>query len=133
MVKKCGIILWNQSKETLFLVFGKKSNKWGFPKGHMEEGENEEETAKREFYEETGFRLPHDLSNNPKYIIRNNIYFVVTLLHENEIIQENVNIPDQNEIEKFEWVTIKRLLQFDLKNCNFGLKTWILNKKYNLL
>jgi len=31
-----------------------KRGHWGFAKGHVEEGESEEETAKREIFEETG-------------------------------------------------------------------------------
>ena len=133
MVKKCGIILWNQSKEKVLLVYGKKSSKWGFPKGHMEENETEQETAHREFFEETGFRLSHDLHNHDKYIIRNNIYFIVTIHHESELIQEANIIPDSKEIDRYEWISINELLRFELQKCNFGLKTWILNKKYNHL
>ncbi len=133
MVKKCGIILWNQGKEKIFLVYGKKSSKWGFPKGHMEEGETIEETAHREFYEETGFRLNQPLENLPRYTIRNNIYFIVTIHDEQDMIQENDKIPDTNEIEKYQWTSINELLSYDLNKCNFGLKTWILNKKYNQL
>jgi 8-oxo-dGTP pyrophosphatase MutT (NUDIX family) len=35
---------------------------WGFPKGHLEEGEKPTDTAVREVYEETGFKveLNHD-------------------------------------------------------------------------
>ena len=133
MIKKCGIILWNQSKEKVFLVFGKKSSKWGFPKGHMEIGETIEETAHREFYEETGFRIENDLQKCPRYTIRNNIYFVVTIHDENSLIQETTKIPDTNEIEKYQWTSINELLSYNLNECNFGLKTWILNKKYNHL
>ncbi|MDR1696471.1 MAG: NUDIX domain-containing protein [Endomicrobium sp.] len=41
--------------EPLFLlVRSKRSGNWGFPKGHIEEGEKEIDTAKREISEETG-------------------------------------------------------------------------------
>ena len=33
-----------------------KRGQWGFAKGHVETGETEEETAKREIFEETGLR-----------------------------------------------------------------------------
>lgn len=33
---------------------------WGFPKGHIEEGENEQETAEREIREETGLTVHVD-------------------------------------------------------------------------
>ena len=126
MIKKCGIILYDIQNKKYFLVKGKKSNKWGFPKGHMEEGETIEETAHREFYEETGFRLNQNLDNLPRYTIRNNIYFIVTIHDEQDMIQETDKIPDTNEIEKYQWTSINELLSYDLNKCNFGLKTWIL-------
>lgn len=133
MIKKCGIILWNQSKEQIFLVYGKKSSKWGFPKGHMEENETEEITAKREFYEETGFDLDLDLRECNKYIIRNNVYFIVTIKDISEIQKKSNHIPDSKEIEKYQWFSINDLLKKNLQEFNFGLKKWILNKKYNQL
>ena len=33
-----------------------KRGQWGFAKGHVEEGETEEQTAKREIFEETGLK-----------------------------------------------------------------------------
>ena len=56
--KSCGAIVFRQSAEhgLEFLVLNEQhSEKWGFPKGHMERGENEYETASREIFEEAGF------------------------------------------------------------------------------
>lgn len=55
--KSCGVIpfRWhNGVKEYLILL--QTNDCWSFPKGHMEPGETEEETALRELYEETGLR-----------------------------------------------------------------------------
>ena len=44
-----------ESGEILFLlIYSKRNNEWGFPKGHVEPNETELETAKREIKEETG-------------------------------------------------------------------------------
>ena len=68
MQKKCGIILFNEETNEFLLVYGKKSNKWGFPKGHNEEGETEIETATREFMEETGYTIDiNQFSWNKKF------------------------------------------------------------------
>ena len=61
MIKKCGIILYNERIQKYFLVYGRKSKKWGFPKGHMENGETEKETTLREFFEETGYHFSTDI------------------------------------------------------------------------
>lgn len=130
MVKKCGIILYNENIKKYFLVYGRKSNKWGFPKGHMEMGETEEETALREFFEETGYQFSSNIQLSKKYIVKNNIYFKVNIPNSNELLQIRSSIPDDNEIEKSEWFTIQEILNMNIKSLNFGLKTWILNKNY---
>ncbi len=53
--KSCGVIpyrLRNGKRE--YLVLMQTNGSWSFPKGHMEPGETETETALRELYEETG-------------------------------------------------------------------------------
>ena len=131
MIKKCGIILYDIQNKKYFLVKGKKSNKWGFPKGHMEEGESEIDTARREFYEETGYNLPFSSSMDKKYIVKNNIYFIVIIEHCNDLIQISEEIPDKNEIQELKWLSISDILSKNIKDLNFGLKTWILNKIYS--
>ena len=42
------------------LIKNKRSANWGFPKGHIEEGESELETAVRETWEETSLRVDVD-------------------------------------------------------------------------
>ena len=53
--KSCGVIPFRyRSGEKEYLVLLQTNNCWSFPKGHMEPGETEEETALRELKEETG-------------------------------------------------------------------------------
>jgi diadenosine hexaphosphate hydrolase (ATP-forming) len=47
-----GIVLGD--KGTIALVRNRKDTKWFFPKGHVDEGEDLEEAARREIEEETG-------------------------------------------------------------------------------
>lgn len=53
-----GIIFRHAKKsgEIEFLLIQDAKNRWTIPKGHMEEGENSKETAKREIGEETGLK-----------------------------------------------------------------------------
>ena len=39
-------------------------------------------------------------------------------------------IPDQAEILKAEWKDIRSILSLDIERCNFGLKHWIMKRKY---
>lgn len=51
----CGFVLFRQLEDKrYYLLMHYKAGHWDFPKGHVEEGEEEEETARRELKEETG-------------------------------------------------------------------------------
>ena len=77
MEKSCGAIVYRESDiEIEFLAIKSKSNgDWGFPKGHMENGETEEQTAKREVFEETGLKvtLVDEFRTTAKYTMPNGI------------------------------------------------------------
>lgn len=53
--KSCGAIIYklDEKGRILFLLIKQKTGHYGFPKGHVEEGETEIETALREVKEET--------------------------------------------------------------------------------
>lgn len=73
MDKTCcagGIVLGDRG--TLALVRTKEGAGWTFPKGHIEEGETDEEAARREIEEETGLtglELIDDLGHYERYRI----------------------------------------------------------------
>jgi bis(5'-nucleosidyl)-tetraphosphatase len=54
------IIFKKENNDILFLVvYSKRNNIWGFPKGHLEQGETEKEAAAREIKEEAGLENLH--------------------------------------------------------------------------
>ena len=57
--KSCGAIIFRKVKGLVeyLLLFQKKSQTWSFPKGHMEAGETEQQTALREVREEAGLAV----------------------------------------------------------------------------
>ena len=68
-----GIVL---SQNKILLVKNKKGDSsadsepwWGYPKGHLEEGEKPSEAAVREVYEETGFLVKNIVHGIWKYLI----------------------------------------------------------------
>ena len=62
--KSCGMIVINDGK---VLIVKQNSGFYGFPKGHMEEGETEIETAIRETREETN--IESYVTNEKRYSI----------------------------------------------------------------
>ena len=57
--KSCGAVVFRRAGDSaeLLIVKNRKSHNWGFPKGHVELGETETETALREIREETGLTV----------------------------------------------------------------------------
>lgn len=57
--KSCGAILYRQGEagREFLLLLQRRSETWSFPKGHMEAGETEKQTAVREIREETGLTV----------------------------------------------------------------------------
>lgn len=56
--KSCGAILYQREADggIRYLIVETRGGHVSFPKGHVEDGENELETARREIWEETGVR-----------------------------------------------------------------------------
>lgn len=112
--KSCGCIIIRDDE--VLLIFEKGRNFWGFPKGHMEQGENEIDTALREVKEEVGL----DVTINQEkryilnYIIRNEIdkttvLYIATPKTTEVVMQES-------EIENAKWCKFDEaldLLTFD--------------------
>ena len=56
--KSCGAVVFTrEGGEIRYLLIKSLSGIYGFPKGHMETGESEEQTAQREVLEETGISV----------------------------------------------------------------------------
>ena len=92
----CGTITFY--KDRILLI---KQNRGyvGFPKGHMEPGETEEETAKRETKEETNIdvKIHKDKKYHISYIIKDVVFFLA------EPISFEIKNQD-SEVESTMWV-----------------------------
>lgn len=53
-VLSCGTVVYRDEDGPVYLLLQYPGGHWDFPKGHVEAGESEEETTRREVEEETG-------------------------------------------------------------------------------
>ena len=106
--KSCGCIIIKN--ENVLLVYEKNRNFWGFPKGHMEKGETEIETALREVKEEIGIDVEIDVQK--RYTLNYNIKNEIdktTVLYIAKPKSEEIVIQD-DEIEKIKWCSFDNAL-----------------------
>lgn len=108
--KSCGGIIFYKTRQNTKILLVKNNNGryWSFPKGHIEDGETEEETAVREIKEETG--LDVTLINGFREIseycpfgkIRKRVVFFLA-----RAFTDNVRIQEE-EIDSYIWVDLQQ-------------------------
>lgn len=98
----------NDGAYDLVLLRHKFGGHWSFPKGHVEQGENEHQTALREVREETGLtiRLLDGFRESVEYfpkpgVKKQVVYFLGKALGE-------VLIPQEEEISEVHWIPIDK-------------------------
>lgn len=111
--KSCGAIVYRKShgNTEILLIKHLNSGHWSFPKGHVEAGETEYETASREVREETGIDIiiyptfREIVSYSPKKdTFKDVVYFLAKA--------KNFDCtPQEDEISEVKWVEIDRALQ----------------------
>lgn len=108
--KSCGGIIFYKTKQNTKILLVKNNNGryWSFPKGHIEDGETEQETAIREIKEETGLdvTLVSDFREISEYCpfgkIRKRVVFFLA-----QAFTDNVKIQEE-EIDSYIWVDLQQ-------------------------
>ncbi len=124
--KSCGAIIFYKNKQNTKVLLVKNNNGryWSFPKGHIEDGENEHQTAIREIKEETGLDVViekgfREISEYcPFGKIRKRVVFFLA-----QAFTDNVKIQEE-EIDSYIWVD----LQQARKMCSYDNDLRIIEK-----
>ena len=111
--KSCGVLPYRMLNGQLefLLVFETYSKCWSLPKGHIEAGETDVQTALRELCEETGLTANLDTSRcaSIEYSMSNFARKQVAFY-----LGEVTGVPKvrEGEIDKFKWVTAEELQDY---------------------
>jgi RimJ/RimL family protein N-acetyltransferase/8-oxo-dGTP pyrophosphatase MutT (NUDIX family) len=108
--KSCGVLPYRivNGEQEFLLVFETYSQCWSLPKGHVEAGESDVQTALRELHEETGLSAELDVSRcaSIEYPIfgsaRKQVVFFLGQVKGEPRVREG-------EIDKYKWVAAKEL------------------------
>lgn len=102
--KSCGCIIFNEKREILLLH--QNAGHWGLPKGHVKQGETEEQTAIREVKEETNIDVVinteyrYSIVYNPKEDVEKEVVYFVAKNTSNDIN------PQLEEVQEVKWLDI---------------------------
>lgn len=130
--KSCGAVIFRRRSGNIefLLIKNKKGGNWGFPKGHVENGESEIDTAQREVFEETGlriniiggFRVTSDY--RPRGRIFKQVVFFIAEMPDNG----HVNV-QQSEVDRHIWadygLAMKTFRFNNDRNVLTHAKTWL--------
>ena len=114
----CGAVVFrNDANEKKFLLIrNKRSAHWGFPKGHIEPGENNEQTAISEVLEETGIniRVLPNFKKCSEYTIQGRIEKSVSIfLAETDDVEYTIQPEEIEECGWFSYYDALKTLNYD--------------------
>ena len=106
--KSCGAIVINKNNKILLVHHN--AGHWDFPKGHIENGETEEQTAIREVKEETNIdiiinnKYRYTTSYSPKEnVMKEVVYFLAQNIDEDKK-------PQLEEVSEVKWFTFEEAM-----------------------
>ena len=105
--KSCGAIIFRKvrGKYAVLLIKNRYVDFWSFPKGHVEAGENEYQTAIREVKEETGIdiKIENGFRMESIYFIGKNKNIEKKVVYFASITTRAYVEPQREEISAFKW------------------------------
>jgi 8-oxo-dGTP pyrophosphatase MutT (NUDIX family) len=106
---RCGAILWNEAGDKVLLVRGFHGSKWFFPVGKQLPYESMEHAARRELWEEVGFR-PLNVSDSLRW--KSYFFLIAHGVSERYPFRPRV----RREVKSIRWVPISQLKYYLASN-----------------
>ena len=113
--KSCGAVVFRdevtetgESKRYVLMIKQSRTSKFSFPKGHVESGESETETAEREVLEETSVAIKitesfrKTVSYSPRPGVKKQVVYFVARTNTTDIK------PQEGEIVEVKWVDVDK-------------------------
>lgn len=122
--KSCGAVVFTREGDVIkYVLVQQKEGFYGFPKGHMEPGESEKETALREIYEELslrpvfidGFVTTDEHPIPGKDVMKQMVYFLAEFSDQDVVFQDEELLSAplvtyEEAMNLFEYESSKRIL-----------------------
>ncbi len=124
--KSCGAVVFTKDTESIkYVIIESKEGFFGFPKGHIEKNETEQETARREILEETGLQVDflenfrtedlHSFQCNRKIRMKKVVYFLASFSNQLPVAQKSelnsIHLMDyETALSSFQFESSKRIL-----------------------
>ena len=110
--KSCGCVIYRIADELRVLIIKQARNgNWSFPKGHVEEGETETQTAAREVFEEVGLKVKtkegfrETIHYNPRPNVNKDVVYFVA---QSKISRIKLQ---KEEVSDYKWVRPEQALK----------------------
>lgn len=114
--KSCGVIVFTRKNgEIKYVVIESINGFFGFPKGHVENGETEKQTALREVFEEVG--LKPNLIDGFRETVE---YYIPSIDVQKQVVYFLGEFENQDIVFQKEELTSAQLLSFDEANNKFS-------------
>lgn len=104
--KSCGALICRKAPEgyELLLIKHRRGGHWSFPKGHVEAGETEAETALREILEETGLHVQlqdgfrHSVEYSPRPQVQKEVVYFLASPQGSDTVHRQ-----EEEVSEYQW------------------------------
>lgn len=108
--KSCGALVYRDKGRgiELLLLKHKYGGHWSFPKGHVEAGETETQTALREVKEETGLTISlqegfrHSVEYFPRPNVKKQVVYFLGYADDDHVVRQ------EEEISEIRWIPLER-------------------------